>query len=68
MSLAPHQERVVNELKELKVKYDALESFIYENEIYQSLGHVEQSLLVQQSSAMREYMTVLATRVGLFNI
>lgn len=64
----PHELRVIEELKELKIKHSALVKFVSNPEYsqYDRLSKNEQSLLIQQESIMNEYIKVLATRVGLF--
>jgi hypothetical protein len=65
--LEPHQERVVQEKKELAVKLTALEAFIEESPIFQSLDKREQYRLVRQSIVMNDYLNILNERIFSFS-
>lgn len=64
--LQPHQQRVVDELKDLKDKIEKLEHFINENPIYGNLPIDEQSDLIEQSYVMNEYSEILERRIDRF--
>lgn len=65
---APHQQRVIQEASELKVRLDALTEFIRKenNELFKSLSVREQALLEAQRSTMDAYLEILNKRIELF--
>lgn len=65
-SLQPHEERVINEVKELDIKITALDNFIENNEIYKKLSEDEQIRLIQQVRAMEYYFSILVERIENF--
>lgn len=62
----PHQERVVQEARELREKSDKLYEFIDNNNIYHKLDIEEQDRLKQQLMAMQYYLTILVERIENF--
>ena len=63
--MAPHEERVVNEKKELDVKVAALRSF-FTKEIYAELLEDDKTLLRSQERAMSLYSDILQMRIDRF--
>lgn len=63
MSLAPHQERVVTEKKELEDKISKLGAFIVGPK-FVSLNATERSLLARQHTIMLAYQEVLHERIA----
>ncbi len=62
----PHELRLIEEIKELKIKHDALSKFVSSNGgVFDTLSENERSLLIQQESVMNEYILILAARIGL---
>lgn len=64
--MQPHQQRVVNELGELRVKIDALSKFIDENDFFKSLEFDERVRMILQRRAMKEYAGILQQRIDAF--
>ena len=62
-NIPPHQERVINELKELELKITNLTSFIASSTIYPTLDVKEQTLLSNQKDKMIEYSNILKERI-----
>jgi hypothetical protein len=60
-----HQQRVVDEKKELDVKLEKLSAFI-QGPIFQTLKSDEQERLTRQSKLMDQYSGVLAERIEAF--
>lgn len=65
-NLLPHQQRVVEEYKELKERHSKLWDFIMENPIYLTLPDEEKSDLKIQLDAMATYVDVLQRRINRF--
>ncbi len=65
MSLEPHQQRVVDEKRELDERIAKLHAF-QSNPIFKSLPPAEIGRLYRQENAMREYSAVLAERIQAF--
>lgn len=63
--LAPHQERVVAEKKELDDKLNKLSDFI-ESEKFDDLDENEQDRLTMQYDIMQLYSNILETRIKYF--
>jgi hypothetical protein len=63
--MKPHQERVVQERKDLDEKIDKLDEFI-DGEIFKTLPKDEQDRLVVQSAAMTNYSDILYARINAF--
>lgn len=64
--LEPHQQRVVDEQKELQTKINALQSFIYTNEIFEQLLIDERDDLISQLHYMTGYNSILNSRINRF--
>jgi hypothetical protein len=64
-NLAPHQQRVVDEKRELDEKIEKLTAF-FNTETYRGLRSAEQHLLSQQLQHMTGYSMVLTDRISLF--
>ena len=62
-NIPPHQERVINELKELELKITNLTSFITSSTIYPTLDVKDQALLSNQKDKMIEYSNILKERI-----
>lgn len=65
MPLAPHQERVVEEQRELGEKLEKLTAFI-QSETFNKVDRPEQFRLIRQQSAMRTYHEILGQRIAAF--
>ena len=65
-NLNPHQQRVVDEKKELDVKAVALSNFIGLSPIFETLDSVEQARLREQNEVMRQYSEILGARIAAF--
>ena len=65
-SLAPHQQRVVNEKSELDKKALALSDFIGNSPIFETLDEAEQERLKEQNDVMWQYSEILAARIAAF--
>lgn len=63
--LAPHQQRVVDEQRELDEKRAALDAFMT-TAVYLGLSAIEQSHLTVQYEAMTVYSHILGLRIALF--
>ena len=63
--LQPHQQRVVDEKRELDERREKLESF-YSTSIFHGLPESEQSRLLRQGVAMRTYSEILGERIAAF--
>lgn len=63
--LAPHQQRVVDEKRELDERREKLDAF-YSNPVFHGLPESEQSLLLRQGVAMRAYSEILGERIAAF--
>ncbi|WP_430741146.1 crAss001_48 related protein [Serratia plymuthica] len=64
-TLQPHQQRVVDELNEIKQRGEKLATFIG-GEIFSALPVEEQRLLEAQSHIMTAYVEVLTQRIKHF--
>lgn len=64
--MQPHQQRVVDEKKELDEKLDRLKAFIDTNPIFKTLPDDERKRLRRQFDAMAEYSSILSQRVAAF--
>ena len=58
-----HQQRVIAERHELRIKYTALAYFVRLNPVFDTLDKQEQTLLDRQSDIMWEYIGVLDERI-----
>lgn len=63
---APHQQRVIDEKKELDTKLIALEAFIDNSAIYAALPQDEKDRLRKQRGFMEGYSIVLTERINAF--
>jgi hypothetical protein len=63
--MMPHQQRVVDEKKELDTKLTKLTEFML-TDTYKALGNKDKDLLVSQSIVMTTYGKILEQRIGLF--
>lgn len=63
--MQPHQQRVVDEKAELDDKITKLTAFT-SGDIFKSLEHRDQELLVQQLGYMRNYSETLSLRIERF--
>lgn len=64
--MQPHQQRVVDEKKELDDKLDKLKAFIDENPIFKGLHADERVRLCRQFDVMAEYSSILSQRIAAF--
>lgn len=65
-TLAPHQQRVVDEKTELDKKATALSNFIGHSEIFPKLDAAEQERLREQNDVMWRYSEILGARIAAF--
>jgi len=63
--MQPHQQRVIDEKKELDEKREKLIEFMH-GDIYAALDAIDQGLLMVQLVAMNNYSEVLGRRIDLF--
>lgn len=61
-----HQQRVVDEKRELNEKLDKLKAFIETSSIFKSLTADERGRLGKQFDAMAEYSSILSQRISAF--
>ncbi len=66
IAMKPHQQRVVDEMKELNIKRDKLTEFI-KGDLFKTLDDGEQSRLNRQLFVMGEYAGILAERIVHFS-
>jgi hypothetical protein len=64
--MQPHQQRVVDEKKELDEKLDKLKAFIETSSIFKSLPVDERDRLGRQFDVMAEYSSILSQRIAAF--
>lgn len=64
-TLAPHQQRVMDEKTELDTKLEKLQSF-FSTEIFLTVDAAEQSRLRLQAKAMDVYSEILQQRINAF--
>lgn len=65
-SLAPHQQRVVDEKNELDAKREKLSLFISLSPVVKTLDPLDLRLLINQERVMIEYSAILALRIERF--
>jgi len=65
MTIAPHQQRVIDEKRDLDERLEKLTAF-YSTPIFHGLAESEQSRLLRQGVAMRTYSEILAERIAAF--
>lgn len=63
--ILPHQQRVIDEEKELNDKVSKLNNFIA-SELFKAVDSKEQDLLYQQFNAMSTYHNILKQRINLW--
>lgn len=63
--LQPHQQRVVDEKKDLDEKIAKLDAF-GQSDHFESLPHIERAALMWQRSVMDEYSRVLRLRISMW--
>lgn len=61
--MAPHIQRVVDEMNELDRKRAALRTFIERNPVFATLDQGEQDRLREQSTVMERYSDILSARI-----
>lgn len=64
-ALQPHQQRVVDEKRELDDRREKLNAF-FSTSIFHGLPESEQSRLLRQGVAMRTYSEILGERIAAF--
>lgn len=64
--MVPHQQRVVDEKKELDKKANALSQFIGRNHVFGKLDPAEQERLKEQNEIMWQYSEILGKRIAAF--
>lgn len=64
--MEPHQQRVIDEKKELDVRLTALSAFINCNQVYSTLHITEQARLKEQHYYMAKLSNVLGRRIDAF--
>lgn len=62
----PHQQRVIEEEKELKNRLDKLQEFIVNSDVFKQLPPIEQNLMNQQYYHMKLYWALLQERISRF--
>ncbi len=67
-TLAPHEQRVVEEKRELDEKISKLAAFIASTQTFAGLDPRAQELLRQQGSQMIAYSDTLASRIAWFKV
>lgn len=65
IEIQPHQQRVIDERDELKLKVTSLERFIT-TDLFKSLAHIEKCDLENQLFAMQTYLKILGKRIKRF--
>lgn len=65
-ALPPHQQRVLDEKRELDERLSKLDAFILDNPLYRQLTTSEQDRMARQSEAMAAYSGVLGERIASF--
>lgn len=64
--MKPHQERVVQEKKELDEKATKLSEFIGTNPVFLTVDAAEQERLKEQCEIMWQYSEILGSRIAAF--
>lgn len=64
--MQPHQQRVIDEKKELDKKANALSEFIGHNPIFDTIDPEEQERLKVQNDIMWQYSEILGERIAAF--
>ncbi len=66
--MQPHQQRVVDEKKELDDKLDKLKTFIETNPVFKGLPDDERGRLNKQFDLMDGYSSILSQRIAAFPV
>jgi hypothetical protein len=66
MSYLPHQQRVVDEKRDLDEKRTKLLEFIQNSPIFKNLGESDRMLLTEQLEVMTHYSVILGSRIDRF--
>jgi hypothetical protein len=64
--MAPHEQRVVDEKRELDEKLEKLTAFVRSSPNFKRLDGFDRSLLTQQRDAMLRYSVILGERIARF--
>ena len=64
--MLPHEQRVVDESNELRVKLAALDNFI-ETDLFNGLPDADKILLLNQQDVMAVYLNILRRRIIRFS-
>lgn len=64
--MQPHQQRVVDEKRELDERLSSLQKFVDASPIFEGLPEDKQDRLVRQRVAMTQYSEVLGERIAAF--
>lgn len=62
----PHQQRVIEEKRELDAKATALSNFIDLNSTFSTIDKIQQDLLREQCEVMWQYSEILGKRIAAF--
>lgn len=65
-AIQPHQQRVIDEKRELDVKAHALSQFIGLNPVFETLDPAEQERMKEQCEIMWQYSEILGARIAAF--
>ena len=65
-TVLPHQQRVLDEKRDLDERLSKLDAFILDNPLYLQLAADEQERLTRQSKAMAIYSGILGERIAAF--
>lgn len=66
-TVPPHQQRVLDEKRDLDGRLSKLDAFILDNPLYRQLPGEEQDRLSRQSEAMAAYSGILGERIDAFS-
>lgn len=66
--MAPHQQRVVDEKRELDEKAKKLSDFIGSNSMFTEIDPAEQERMTKQCEIMWEYSEILGKRIAAFPV
>lgn len=66
--MQPHQQRVIDESKELEERLDKLNTFIVKSPIYDQLAEEHKEDLQRQQKAMTDYSIALHIRISKFEV
>jgi hypothetical protein len=65
--MKPHEQRVLDEHKELSEKIGKLSYFLTTPQFYE-LPLVQRHLLIEQEKAMNQYVDILEIRISMFEV